>query len=140
MRGRCDGVCRRDAGGGAAVAVGGAVADFDDCERVAVQRDEIELAAPGAEIRRDEPVAQPFEVARRGRLGCAAELEMRRRAHGLGGSGESGGQGETRPPTICAQSSSRRTRPCASTARRPVTPGSGPRLPLRMRGSSWISR
>ena len=41
----------RDARRGAAVAVGGAVADFDDRKRVAVLRHEVDFAALGAEIR-----------------------------------------------------------------------------------------
>ena len=62
----------------------------------------------------EDAVAEAFQVPRRGRLGRAAEFEVRRRAHVAGG-GDGGGQGTACPFTTCAQSSSRRTRPCAST-------------------------
>lgn len=129
-----------DARGGAAEAVGCAVADLDNRERAAIHGDQVEFAAFRGEIRRKNPVPKALEVARRGHLGRAAEREMRRDAHVAGGAGAGSAQGTAFPFTTCAQSSSRRTRPCASTASRPVAPASGPRLPLRIRGSSPTSR
>ena len=130
----------RDAGGSAAEAVVGAIADFDDRECATIERDHVEFAAAGAEVLLQDPVAGALEMPRRGGFGRAADLEVRRAAHDGGTALIGGGSRLGRPFTTWAQSSSRRTRPWSSIASRPVSPGSGVEPPLRRRRSSPIIR
>ena len=91
----------------------------------------------------EDPVSPAFQETRRGRLGRAAEHEMRRRAHVPGGHAiglANAGQGAMRPPHDL--------RPVELAAHAALgihgepsgNAGQRPGLPLRRRGSSWIRR
>jgi hypothetical protein len=134
---RCARACVRDARRGATVAVGRAVAHLDDREHSASSatsraRPPLCGNSPSARDSRGardggRRPASASAAAARG----AARCSRARRA----GARRCRGQGATCPATICAQSSSRWTRPWESRRAGPSHPGTGLAPPRCMRGN-----